>query len=50
MGSFSDSHPSSANAEVVGENAVEVELCGPPCGNVIRGGIVLGVLVSRDFG
>jgi hypothetical protein len=49
MGSnYFDSHPSSANAVVVGENAVEVVLCGPPCGNVIRGRIVLGV--SRDSG
>ena len=37
-----DSHPSSANAVVIGEKDVELVLCGPPCGNVIRGGIVLG--------
>jgi hypothetical protein len=40
---FFDSHPSSANAVIVGENAVEAASCGPPCRNVIRGRIVLRV-------
>lgn len=39
-----DSHPSRTNAVVVAENAVEVVACGPPCGYVIRGGIVVVLL------
>lgn len=39
---FFDSHPSRANAVMVGENAVEVVECGPPCGDVIKDGIDSG--------